>query len=210
MLRSASHGDATDAIGDKTERKTPAAAKGRRTRARLAVGGGEHADREERGPGHGDEVPREVDERVKEPERGEDRERRGRRPLRSLETPQGGDGRPSGRGDEGEKEQQADGARPGEELQRDAVRLDGLDRLVAIPLAGDLEGVGARPAERLGRHDLERLAPPVEPVVRARVDEPDGLSPALSRSSRPRPRPTPATTVAASTARATADGTRRA
>ena len=156
-------------------------------RARARARSGEHADREERGPRHGDEVPRKVDERMKEPERGEDRQRGRRRPLGSLETPKRGDGRPSRRGDEGEKEQQADGACAREELERNAVRLDGLDRLVAIPLAGDLERVGAGPAERLRPHDLERLAPPLEPVVRARVDESGrALTRALARTDRDR------------------------
>ena len=86
------------------------------------------------------------------------------------------------------EERQADGPGAREELERDAVRLR-LDRRVAIPLARDLEGVRAGPAERLRREDVERLAPPLEPVVRARVDEPGRVVRAPLARNRPRPRP---------------------
>ena len=142
-------------------------------------GRGENAGGEERGAGDRDEVPVVVDERVDEPERERDRQRGRRVALRPLEPPDGADGRRGGGRDEREQERQPDEPGPGEELERDAVRLRHRRRQVAVALARDLERVRAGARERVGLEDVPRLAPPGEPVVRAQAREPARVVPHL-------------------------------
>ena len=62
----------------------------------------------------------------------------------------------------------------GERLQRNVVRLRGLERVVPDPAARDLERAGPLPAERLRLEDAPRLAPPRSAVVRAERAEARG------------------------------------
>ena len=138
--------------------------------------------------GNRNEVPVVVDERVHEPKRERHRKRRRRVALRAVETPDGADRCGCGRRDEPEQKRQPDDPRPGEELERNAVRLRHRGRELAVALACDLEALRPRAHERVSLEDVARLSPPSEPVVRAQAGEParvvpDLLAPELVRDA---------------------------
>ena len=120
----------------------------------------ENAGREERGAGDRDEVPVVVDERMDEPQRERDGERGAPRPARSR--PAAGARRRRGR--LRRRRARANSAEPdepgpGEELERNAVRLGHRGGDLAVALARDLERVRAG-ALRAGRASKMSRASP--------------------------------------------------
>ena len=178
-LRCASQGVTTAAADASASAAAAAAANGKLPRRGDRPGGGQGTGREEGRAGDRDEIPVVVDERVHEPERQSDRERRRCVALGALEAPHGPDGGGRGGGHEPEQERQPDDPRSGEELERHAVRLRHRGCGLAVALACDLEGVRAGAGERVGLEDVARLAPPGEAVVRAQAHEPAGIVPDL-------------------------------
>ena len=115
------------------------------------------------GPVTADEVPVVVDERMDEPQRQRDGQRGGGVPLDPLEPPQRADRGDRGGGDERQEEREADEPRPGQELERNTVRLGHRRRGLAVALARDLERVRAGAGERVA----PRRCPAPRPTTRA-------------------------------------------
>ena len=148
----------------------------------------QHAQRQERGPRHGEEVEVVVDECVRAVREQQARQSRSRPALIAVDEPQ-----PSASGhdraaDHGEAEDETHDPEVGEQLQWDAVRLGDGRRALAVAPAGERERPGARASDRAIGGDVERLSPPLQTVVGAEVGQPPRVVDALAaRELRARP-----------------------
>ncbi len=104
----------------------------------------------------------------------------GRRPVRAGRLPEPAPDADDRTPDDGESKGEADDAQVGEQLERDAVRLGHRRRALAVAAPRQRERARARAAEGSVGSDVERLAPPLEPVVRAQVGQPPRLVDALA------------------------------
>ena len=150
---------------DGEERPTPSG-RGVPPRAR------EHAERDHRRSGDGEEVPVVVDERVHDVRRrcGEQRSRG--RALGAGEPPKRADAR-RGRGrDERDEEREAEHTSVGELLERNAVRLDDVARVLPEALPRDLERARAGALRAVVREHVPGLGPPAQAEVRIERAEP--------------------------------------
>ena len=125
-----------------------------------------------------------------EPQRQRDGQGGRRVPLDPAQPSESADRGGPGGGDERQEQREPDESRPGQELERNTVRLGHRRRVLAVALARDLEGVGACSLEWIGsakmsnasRHQASRL---FELALRNRVGSFDTSPPRNSSATRP-------------------------